>query len=256
MDLKATIDIILKDLKDARDIMDDLKNYPDVPEIQIELAKAKCQSAEQVLKFFTEKDLLKREQTEIKRDVEPEEDHKLATEKEKAIEIETKNNIGIFELSDLDEDITETIAPEITDAHDEDPGIIDQIVQAETSKAYVDKNKDIKQKGQILADKFSSQSSINEQIGHKRHDTESAEVSKLKPVINLSDAIGINDRFQYVRELFNGNQDLCNTTIEKLNIAKSMDEAFDILSLSAQADSDRNTFDLLLGLVKRKLTSS
>ena len=64
--------------------MDDLKNYPDVPEIQIELAKAKCQSAEQVLKFVTEKDLLKREQTEIKRDVEPEEDHKLATEEKKA----------------------------------------------------------------------------------------------------------------------------------------------------------------------------
>ena len=54
MDLKATIAIILKDLEEARNILDDLKNYPDVPAIQIELAKAKCRSAGEVIKVLGE----------------------------------------------------------------------------------------------------------------------------------------------------------------------------------------------------------
>ena len=49
MDLKKTIDFIINDLREARDIIDDLKNYPDVPLIQIELAKSKCKSAEDLI---------------------------------------------------------------------------------------------------------------------------------------------------------------------------------------------------------------
>ena len=56
MDLKSTIAIILKDLEDARNILDDIKKYPDVPAIQVELAKAKCRSAGEVIKVLAEED--------------------------------------------------------------------------------------------------------------------------------------------------------------------------------------------------------
>ncbi len=49
MDLNATIDIIIKDLNEVRDIIDDLKKYPGVPALQIELAKSKCKSAAEVI---------------------------------------------------------------------------------------------------------------------------------------------------------------------------------------------------------------
>jgi hypothetical protein len=42
MDFKATVDLIIKDLDEAREIIDDLKNYPGVPHLQVELAKSKC----------------------------------------------------------------------------------------------------------------------------------------------------------------------------------------------------------------------
>ncbi len=45
MDFNATIDLIIKDLKEASDIIDDLKKYPGVPALQVELAKLKCRSA-------------------------------------------------------------------------------------------------------------------------------------------------------------------------------------------------------------------
>ena len=49
MDFNTTIDIIIKDLREAREIIDDLKNYPGVPQLQVELAKSKCKSAEEII---------------------------------------------------------------------------------------------------------------------------------------------------------------------------------------------------------------
>ena len=57
MDFKSTIDIIIRDLNEASEIIDDLKKYPGVPLLQVELAKSKCKSAGEVialLKTLTE----------------------------------------------------------------------------------------------------------------------------------------------------------------------------------------------------------
>jgi copper chaperone CopZ len=57
MDFKSTIDLIIKDLNEASEIIDDLKKYPGVPILQVELAKSKCKSAGEVialLKTLTE----------------------------------------------------------------------------------------------------------------------------------------------------------------------------------------------------------
>ena len=52
MDFNSTIDLIIKDLDEAREIIDDFKNYPDVPFLQIELAKSKCKSASEVISLL------------------------------------------------------------------------------------------------------------------------------------------------------------------------------------------------------------
>ena len=49
MDFNTTIDLIIKDLNDASEIIDDLKKYPGVPALQVELAKSKCRSAGDVI---------------------------------------------------------------------------------------------------------------------------------------------------------------------------------------------------------------
>jgi hypothetical protein len=49
MDFNATIDLIIRDLDEAREIIDDLKRYPGVPALQVELAKSKCKSAGEVI---------------------------------------------------------------------------------------------------------------------------------------------------------------------------------------------------------------
>jgi len=49
MDFNTTIDLIIKDLNEASEIIDDLKKYPGVPALQVELAKSKCRSAGDVI---------------------------------------------------------------------------------------------------------------------------------------------------------------------------------------------------------------
>jgi hypothetical protein len=49
MDFDATIDIIIKDLREISEIVDDFKKYRDVPQLQIELAKSKCRSAAEII---------------------------------------------------------------------------------------------------------------------------------------------------------------------------------------------------------------
>jgi len=76
MDFDATIDIIIKDLREIGEIVDDLKKYPSVPRLQIELAKSKCRSAEEIIVLLkSHKPELKQEAAEepqIVKDPEPE----------------------------------------------------------------------------------------------------------------------------------------------------------------------------------------
>jgi len=50
-------------------------------------------------------------------------------------------------------------------------------------------------------------------------------VLKLKPVTDLTETIGINDKFLFVQEIFKGNQWLIEKSIEKLNKVISLSDA-------------------------------
>jgi hypothetical protein len=54
MDFNSALDIIIKDLGEAAKIIDDLKNYSGVPAFQVELAKAKCRSAAEIITLLKE----------------------------------------------------------------------------------------------------------------------------------------------------------------------------------------------------------
>ena len=52
MDFNKTVDLIIRDLEEARDIIDDLKSFPGVPPIQVEHAKSKIRNAAEVISLF------------------------------------------------------------------------------------------------------------------------------------------------------------------------------------------------------------
>ena len=75
------------------------------------------------------------------------------------------------------------------------------------------------------------------------------------PVGDLREAIGINDKFQFINELFNGDMDQYNKVLDELNSFASLQGALTYLSeLSVQYDFQKAgmAFQRLKALLNKK----
>jgi hypothetical protein len=187
MDFNATVDLIIRDLNDAREIIDDLKNYPGVPLIQVELAKSKCKSAGEVIALL-------------------------------------KNLEGPVSLQE--KKVVTRQEPEIP-----------PVRVGEST---------------IIADTFGLSDRINEKMGNLREDEDVSEILKSKPLTNLKEAIGINDKFLFIRELFGGNQEAYNQAITRIDNAESLEDAKAVIMSYRGENKETDAVRQLLDLVKRK----
>ena len=207
MDFNTTIDIIIKDLREAREIINDLKHYPGVPQIQIELAKSKCKSAEEIMAL-------------------------LKTMKQ---EYQGANS----------EKVEGPPSPRLRGM---------EVERVEEGKVVSEKSRERPAETNIVADKFSGMpGTFNEQLGNRKNEDGISQVIKSRPVNNLTEAIGINDKFLFVREIFNGDQLSYNEAISKLNKVDNLSDAKAVI-MSYTGEGDANeAVTQLLDLVKRKL---
>lgn len=74
-----------------------------------------------------------------------------------------------------------------------------------------------------LGDSFSKEKSVNELLAGDSNKLE-YKISN-SPVESIKTAIGINDRYQYIRELFNGNAEEFSNAVSKLDSMKSINDA-------------------------------
>jgi hypothetical protein len=243
MDFNTTIDIIIKDLREAREIIDDLKNYPGVPQLQIELIKSKCKSAEEIIALL--------------KTMKPDNISQAGHEAENVKDTKSFAKVNpdpLIEINDEDEGesgsisvdkIKETEVRELT-------GIKDSV--GETDVVISEKTKDKLPEANIVADKFSViSSSLHEQLGNRISDPDLSSVLKLKPVTDLTETIGINDKFLFVQEIFKGNQVAYNEAIEKLNKVISLSDAKAIIMSYTGESLENEPVKLLIDMVKRKL---
>ncbi len=197
MDFNTTVDLIIKDLNEAREIIDDFRNYPGVPTLQVELAKSKCKSAAEVIALF--KNIREEPVAEIKK-----------------------------------EPVASRPAP--ADSTDEKPSI-----RKKTAESA------------IFADTFSNlPNSLNEKLGNLRDDDDVSDIMKTKPLTNLSEAIGVNDKFLFIRELFNGNPESYNLVISRIDEAETLSDARAVIMSYTDKNQDTEVVRQLLDLVKRK----
>ena len=74
-------------------------------------------------------------------------------------------------------------------------------------------------------------------------------------VTDLTKAISINDKFTYIKELFNNKGEEFSAAITQLNQCRNMDEAFSTLEMLKQKhlwESTSNTYLSLCDLLRRK----
>lgn len=111
---------------------------------------------------------------------------------------------------------------------------------------------------QLVAEKFSSDSnSVYERLTRIKEDKSIGTRMQQKPISNIREAIGVNEKFIFVNELFNGDLKSYNESVEKLNSSQSIHEAFDYLNVLTTKfgwDGQRSadTIERFANLVQRR----
>jgi hypothetical protein len=105
----------------------------------------------------------------------------------------------------------------------------------------------------IIADQFSNRSeSFNEKLGGHKHEDDVLEILKTKPLLSLDEAIGINDKFLFIREIFDGNTDAYNQAIQKLESVGSLSDAMAVIMSYSGENTGDEAVRQLIDLIKRK----
>ena len=73
------------------------------------------------------------------------------------------------------------------------------------------------------------------------------------PIQKLENSIGLNDRFQYIRELFNNDADLFRDTISKIDKMHTIEEALDFLDSQFEWEMDDTSLKFI-HLVRRRFS--
>lgn len=100
-----------------------------------------------------------------------------------------------------------------------------------------------------LGDSFSKEKSVNDLVGTSSDKLEH-KISN-RPVANIQSAIGINDRFQFIRELFDGNSDSFNTAVSDLDNMGNINEAVEYIQKNYKWNKNETSLKFV-NLVKRR----
>ena len=84
------------------------------------------------------------------------------------------------------------------------------------------------------------------------NETKVSDAHTQKKIDDINQAISMGNRFRFQRELFDGNGELMNKTLAKLNQMSSFDEADEFLQKNFKWQSDNETIDSFYQIIKRK----
>jgi len=104
---------------------------------------------------------------------------------------------------------------------------------------------------QILSDRFKGRATLHETF-HQTMSTDGQLHSQGKPVENLLSVIAINDRFTFIRELFNGDSHAFEHAIKALNEAANFNDAYNFMTRNYEWDMNSDAVQLLLDIIRRK----
>lgn len=170
---------------------------------------------------------------------------------EKIAEPQVKSTVNYTET--LKTNVTETVQPRSFDLPKHEPKAdnIDIRPTPKTSPPPAPQNHE--ESSTILADKYQGKRKFRNEVIAEQHQKIDMQ-SKLqnKPITDLAKAIGINDKFLFIKELFGGDADLYNQTIKHLNQAVDLNEAIIYIHENFDWDADNETAMAFIDLVRRK----
>jgi hypothetical protein len=120
-------------------------------------------------------------------------------------------------------------------------------------KTLVPPENKVSEEPATIADKFKGEKKfINERLGDNGNRQDVSSKLQSKPIRDIGTSLGLNDRFKLINELFNGDKESYQQTINILDNATNFNEAFNYISTSYDWDMEDEAVQMLLDLVRRK----
>ncbi len=175
-------------------------------------------------------------------------------------EVETIDMTNVFKDNSNKTEITKQKEPEPV-YKKEAPVITEVQKQQEENNTVQDKKTTLdlfSTSGQpTIADKYkdSKTSSINEKIGNTKTDETIASKMQKKPISDLKAAIGINEKFLFINELFKGNMEDYNEAVSKINMSQNYEEAvrhLDSFKKTYTWNDNSNSLKIFRELIQRR----
>jgi hypothetical protein len=230
MDFIKALDIIKKDLDEAGALLEQIAATPGTQVAEIELARSRLHSAKEMLKLLPL--LNAAPPVNIVEEVSAVADETKTPDIPGKVEKAVKETItATTVVAEVKKPVKETAEQAVTTQK-----------QQETAKA-------------ILADKLGTTAgTIAEKISTEKHDEVITTVLHSKPIKDIASAIGMNDRFYYIRELFSGDSLAYQDAVSRLDAASSLGEAMKILDESTVMGSDPAAQSSFVDVVRRKFS--
>ncbi len=111
------------------------------------------------------------------------------------------------------------------------------------------------EKRAYISDKYKSdERTLNDEIARSSGSGGLGDKLSANPIQSITAALGLNEKFELINELFDGNKQLFDRTLEVLNAADDFNEAVAYLDQQFNWDMENPYVVRLLGLLKRKLS--
>jgi len=108
-------------------------------------------------------------------------------------------------------------------------------------------------KAETVGEKYSgTEQSVNEKLAKDKQEKDVATKLQYSPITNLVSAIGINDRYKYTNELFDGDKNSFEQTIGKLDAMNNLDEAIEFISNNFSWDETNDSYNSFMELIYRR----
>lgn len=141
----------------------------------------------------------------------------------------------------------------------EKPAEKDNILEIKVeSTSKIKEDTPVKQaKEEILAEKLKETGEfMNEVLARYANTFDLSRKMQSQPISDISAAIGLNDKFLFIKELFNNNTEIYNITINTLNKASDFNNAIQYIDSNFKWDFENPTVQKVLELIRRRFPSA
>jgi len=129
-----------------------------------------------------------------------------------------------------------------------------QSVQKEVPAETTPEEQETSSEEKVLSDTFKSEKpTLNEEIGSQAKEEDLSAQLNTNPISSLTGAIGLNEKFELINELFDGDKNSFDNTMQVLNSSPSFVEAYSYLEEKFEWDMENQYVQRILELIRRKL---